>query len=63
MAERVILAVDQSTAGTKAVLFDHGGNILSKVVLTPQTDLSKSGLCEHDPRELGKRQESMQAGG
>ena len=48
----VILAVDQSTAGTKAVVFDRGAKILGKALLDHQQYYPKPGWVEHDPEEI-----------
>ncbi len=48
----VILAVDQSTAGTKAVVFDRQAKILGKVLLDHKQYYPRPGWVEHDPEEI-----------
>ena len=44
-----ILAIDQSTSGTKAVLFDARGKVLDKATLSHRQIYPKPGWVEHDP--------------
>lgn len=52
MAASVILAVDQSTAGTKAVVFDRQAQIRGKVLLNHAQRYPQPGWVEHDPEEI-----------
>ena len=52
MAGSVILAVDQSTAGTKAVVFDREARIRGKVLLNHKQYYPQPGWVEHDPEEI-----------
>lgn len=54
MKEKYIIAVDQSTTGTKALLIDHNGRILHKCYVEHRQILPKPGWVEHDPVELLK---------
>ncbi|MEP6842799.1 MAG: glycerol kinase GlpK [Pseudolysinimonas sp.] len=53
MAEYV-LAVDQGTTSSRAILFDHEGKIASRGQLEHEQIFPKPGWVEHDPRELWK---------
>jgi glycerol kinase len=48
----LILAIDQSTSATKAVLFDARGNILDKASRSHRQIYPKPGWVEHDPEEI-----------
>ena len=43
-----ILAIDQSTSGTKAILFDTRGKVLDKAALTHRQIYPQPGWVEHD---------------
>lgn len=58
MAGSVILAVDQSTAGTKAVVFDRNASIRGKVLLDHKQYYPQPGWVEHDPAEILANTES-----
>jgi glycerol kinase len=47
-----ILAIDQSTSGTKALLVDAKGKIVDKKAVSHQQHYPKSGWVEHDPVEI-----------
>ncbi len=47
-----ILAVDQSTAGTKAILADKTGQIIQKADLAHKQAYPKPGWAEHDAEEI-----------
>jgi glycerol kinase len=47
-----ILAVDQSTSATKALLFDTRGNLLDKTALEHQQYYPQPGWVEHDAEEI-----------
>jgi glycerol kinase len=48
----VVLAIDQSTSGTKALLFDTVGNLLAKTNKPHQQHYPKPGWVEHDANEI-----------
>ncbi|HMP83670.1 MAG TPA: glycerol kinase GlpK [Verrucomicrobiota bacterium] len=50
----LILAIDQSTSGTKAVLFDGEGTVLDKAVLHHRQIYPRPGWLEHDAEEIWK---------
>ena len=47
-----ILAVDQSTSGTKALLFDEAGGLIGRVDLPHRQIKPRPGWVEHDPEEI-----------
>ena len=48
----LILAVDQSTSATKAVLLDAEGNLIDKVSIDHRQIYPQAGWVEHDPEEI-----------
>ena len=48
----VILAVDQSTSGTKAVVFDRAGQVRGRADLPHRQIHPRLGFVEHDPEEI-----------
>ncbi|WP_136610545.1 glycerol kinase GlpK [Sinomonas albida] len=49
---RYVLAIDQGTTSTRAIVFDHGGSIVSIGQLEHEQLLPQAGWVEHDPREI-----------
>lgn len=49
---RYILGIDQSTSGTKALLFDESGDLSSRHDLPHRQIISDNGWVEHDPAEI-----------
>lgn len=47
-----ILAVDQSTSGTKAVIVDKAGKIIARSIKNHEQYYPKPGWVEHDPIEI-----------
>lgn len=52
MANKFIVAVDQSTTGTKSLLIDHEGKIVCKCYKEHRQIHPNIGWAEHDPMEL-----------
>ena len=52
--ENYILGIDQSTQGTKALLFDDKGNLISRTDLPHRQIIDERGWVEHDPEEILK---------
>ncbi|MGH7952270.1 MAG: FGGY family carbohydrate kinase, partial [Limisphaerales bacterium] len=50
----LILAIDQSTSATKAVLFDARGKILDKATRAHRQIYPQPGLVEQDAEEIWK---------
>jgi glycerol kinase len=49
---RYILSIHQRTAGTKAVVFDHGGNVVSTAFSEITQHYPQPGWVEHDANEI-----------
>ncbi len=49
---KYILAIDQSTAGTKALLFDETGEFVGRADRPHEQKISKEGYVSHDPEEI-----------
>lgn len=47
-----ILGIDQSTQGTKALLFDGQGAVVSRAYLPHRQIVNAAGWVEHDPNEI-----------
>lgn len=47
-----VLSIDQSTQGTKALLFDEAGKLLSRTDLPHRQIVNDRGWVEHDPEEI-----------
>lgn len=50
--EKTILCIDQSTSGTKAVLFNQKAEILARAHAVHRQYYPKPGWVEHDPEEI-----------
>ena len=49
-----IVAIDQGTTSTRAIVFDHAGSVVSVGQLEHEQLLPKAGWVEHDPVEIWK---------
>ena len=47
-----ILALDQSTSGTKAILIDRAGALAGRSDLAHRQIITPEGWAEHDPMEI-----------
>ena len=52
MAENFILAVDQGTSGTKAVIFDSQGNIHARAAAPLTSSYPRPGFVEQNPHQI-----------
>ncbi|WP_339316664.1 glycerol kinase GlpK [Paenibacillus sp. FSL R10-2734] len=50
--ERYILAIDQSTSGTKALVVDRSGNVIARSSKEHKQYYPQPGWVEHDPLEI-----------
>lgn len=50
--EKYILAIDQSTSGTKAILVNHKGQVIHGCALEHRQFYPQAGWVEHDPEEI-----------
>ena len=51
-APRYVVAIDQGTTSTRAIVFDHAGAIVSRGQLEHEQILPQAGWVEHDAREI-----------
>jgi len=56
-----ILALDQGTTSSRAIVFDHGGAILAVAQKEFKQIFPRSGWVEHDPREIWATQRDVAA--
>lgn len=47
-----VIAIDQGTTSTRAILFDHSGSIVSTGQLEHEQIFPQAGWVEHDPKEI-----------
>ncbi|MCU1547388.1 MAG: glpK, partial [Arthrobacter sp.] len=47
-----VIAIDQGTTSTRAIVFDHGGNIVSSGQMEHEQIFPQAGWVEHDPAEI-----------
>lgn len=52
MSQKYIISVDQSTQGTKALLFDESGNLLRRTDKAHRQIINEKGWVSHDPMEI-----------
>ena len=52
MQEQYIISIDQSTQGTKALLFDGTGKLQNRSDLPHRQIVNESGWVSHDPEEI-----------
>ncbi|GAB77607.1 glycerol kinase [Austwickia chelonae] len=50
--KKYVLAIDQGTTSSRAILFDHAGQIVSVGQLEHEQIFPKAGWVEHDPAEI-----------
>src|SRR5258705_2994076 len=56
---QAILALDQGTTSSRAILFDHGGHIVKVAQREFRQIFPKSGWVEHDPQEIWESQRAV----
>jgi glycerol kinase len=54
-----ILALDQGTTSSRAIVFDHGGRIVGAAQKEFQQIFPKAGWVEHDPAEIWESQRAV----
>ena len=57
--QKYILSIDQGTTSTRAIIFDHAGQIVSTGQKEHEQIFPKSGWVEHDPIEIWKNTRSV----
>jgi glycerol kinase len=50
--DEYILAIDQGTTSTRAIVFDHSGSIVSTGQMEHEQIFPKAGWVEHNPKEI-----------
>ncbi|MBQ8952748.1 MAG: glycerol kinase GlpK [Clostridia bacterium] len=50
--EKYVLSIDQSTQGTKAMVFDRAGKMIARADLPHRQIVSEAGWVSHDPEEI-----------
>ncbi|MGK0412021.1 MAG: glycerol kinase [Polaribacter sp.] len=61
MKDKLILALDQGTTSSRAILFNHSGEIVRVAQKTFEQIFPKPGWVEHDPNEIWSSQISATA--
>lgn len=54
MAEKYIISIDQSTQGTKALLFDESGSLIKRTDKSHEQIINDKGWVSHNPSEIYK---------
>ena len=49
---KYVLSIDQSTQGTKALIFDETGSLLARADKSHQQIINDRGWVEHNPEEI-----------
>ncbi|WP_342373265.1 glycerol kinase GlpK [Propioniciclava soli] len=52
MADKYVLAIDQGTTSSRAIVFDHGGQIVATGQKEHEQIFPRAGWVEHDPKEI-----------
>lgn len=52
MSRKLVLAIDQSTQGTKALLFDEGGEVVERAYRAHAQLVNEDGWVSHDAEEI-----------
>lgn len=52
MAEQYIISIDQSTQGTKALLFDERGSLIKRTDRSHEQIINEKGWVSHNPSEI-----------
>jgi len=61
MSSKFIMSLDQGTTSSRAILFDHSGNIKAVAQKEFKQIYPKAGWVEHDPEEIWSTQFSVMA--
>ena len=52
MSDKYIIAIDQGTTSSRAIIFNHGGQIVSVGQMEHEQIFPRAGWVEHDPIEI-----------
>ena len=47
-----VVAIDQGTTSTRAIVFDHAGSVVATGQLEHEQIFPKAGWVEHDPKQI-----------
>src|SRR5574341_2102206 len=61
MADQYVLAIDQGTTSTRAMLFNHDGTVAGSAQEEHEQIYPRAGWVEHDPKEIMSRTEQVTA--
>lgn len=59
--EKYVLALDQGTTSSRAIVFDHGGKVIAVAQKPTEQYFPHTGWVEHDPNEIWYSQSSVAA--
>src|SRR6266498_473547 len=59
MAKEYVLAIDQGTTSTRAMLFNHDGTVAGVVQEEHEQIYPRAGWVEHDPKEIWERTQQV----
>ena len=54
MADTYVLSIDQGTTSTRAMVFDHSGEVISVDQVEHEQIFPRAGWVEHDAEEIWK---------
>ena len=52
MSARMVMSIDQGTTSSRAILFDHSGQLVSIAQLEHRAHYPQPGWIEHDAAEI-----------
>ena len=52
--KKYVLGIDQSTQGTKGIIFDGSGKIIARTDLAHDQIINEKGWVEHNPDQIMK---------
>mgnify|MGYP000857952745 CR=1 FL=1 len=53
--KKYVLGIDQSTQGTKGIIFDGSGKIIARTDLAHDQIINEKGWVEHNPDQIMKK--------
>ena len=59
LANKYVLAIDQGTTSSRAILFNNSGDVITLAQQPFQQYFPKPGWIEHDPNEIWYTQSSV----
>ena len=62
MSDKYVLAVDQGTTSSRAIIFDHKGTIVATGQKEHEQIFPRAGWVEHDPVEVWANVRNVVAG-